>query len=52
MSEKSVSEQNIVCPYCPRTYVSKESLNGHIQANHWKQLRPKQRGKSHGKICS
>jgi uncharacterized C2H2 Zn-finger protein len=24
------------CPYCERIYKTKESLEGHINANHWK----------------
>jgi uncharacterized C2H2 Zn-finger protein len=27
------------CPYCEREYESQDSLNGHINANHWKKVK-------------
>lgn len=33
------------CSHCPKTYDDKESLESHVQANHWKKLRTSQKGK-------
>lgn len=27
------------CPYCNRQYTSKQSLDGHKNANHWKRMK-------------
>ena len=27
------------CPYCRRTYLDQESLEGHKNANHWKRMK-------------